>query len=382
MHLHLKTFASRNFRNLVEGQIQLHPRFNLFVGEKKKKKTNLLEAIYYLLTLRPMRQVRPRELLAWGQTTATVQGELEGRVERKLSVSFEKRKRKLKLNGAPPLRIDDYLFDTQVVAFTPEDLQLVRGAPDLRRRFLDRAIFHTDINYLSEVRQYLRILKHRNALLRSDSRDRDVLSVLNEQFTGWGARILRRRLGLLERLRPYAKETFGRIFPEQIDAIDLSYHTQLGNLSHLNGSMPPGLIEEDLQSALWAQIKKYQQRELDRRSTLVGPHLDDIHFLFQGRPFKVSASQGQTRALVLSLKVAEIFEIQNRTKQHPVLLLDDVAGELDPRHSSFLFEFLEETHGQVLLSTTNLSSIQLPELKQYPYFHLENGQVSHRNDAF
>ena len=166
MQLYLKTFASRNFRNLAEGYIQLHPRFNLFVGENGQGKTNLLEAVYYLLTLRPMRNVRPRELLAWEQSAATVQGELDGRVSRKLSVTFEKRKRKLKLNDAPPLRIDDYLYDTQVVAFTPEDLQLVRGAPELRRLFIDRAVFHTDINYLSEMRQYLRVLKHRNALLK------------------------------------------------------------------------------------------------------------------------------------------------------------------------------------------------------------------------
>lgn len=375
MQLYLKNFASRNFRNLVESQIELHPRFNLFVGENGQGKTNVLEAIYYLLTLRPMRPVRPRQLIAWGEQETTVQGELTGRVERKLTVRFDKKKRNLKINGAPPLRIDDYLYDTQVVAFTPEDLQLVRGAPDLRRRFLDRAIFHTDINYLSEVRQYIRILKHRNAHLRSNKVDPQLLEVLNEQFVAWASRILRRRIAVLGRLQPYMQQAFNRIFPEQDVTVDLSYSTQLGNLSHLNEGMSPSLVEEDLQQNLKSQLERYKQRELDRRSTLVGPHLDDIQFTFQNRPFKVSASQGQTRALVLALKVAEIFDIQERTQQHPILLLDDVAGELDPRHSSFLFEFLEETPGQVLLSTTTRESIQLPDLDRYPHFTLRAGEL-------
>ncbi|TNE51046.1 MAG: DNA replication/repair protein RecF [Deltaproteobacteria bacterium] len=375
MQLYLKTFASRHFRNLAETQVELHPRFNLFVGENGQGKTNALEAIYYLLTLRPMRPVRPRQLIAWDQQESVVKGELTGRVDRKLSVSFTKNKRSLQINGAPPLRIDDYLYDTQVVAFTPEDLQLVRGAPDLRRRFIDRAIFHTDINYLSEVRQYLRVLKHRNALLKSNKVDPHVLEVLNEQFVAWASRILRRRLAVLGRLQPYMQQAFNRIFPEQEVSVDLSYNTQLGDLSHLTSEMSPTLVEEDLQQNLNSQLKRYKQRELDRRSTLVGPHLDDIQFTFQDRPFKVSASQGQTRALVLALKVAEIFDIQERTQQHPILLLDDVAGELDPRHSSFLFAFLEETPGQVLLSTTTRDTIQLPNLDRFPHFTLRGGEI-------
>lgn len=375
MQLYLKSFSSRHFRNLLESRLELHPRFNLFVGENGQGKTNLLEAIYYLLTLRPMRSVRPQQLIAWGQQEAHVQGELEGRVQRQLAASFEKNKRQLWINQAPPLRIDDYLYDTQVVAFTPEDLQLVRGAPDLRRRFLDRAVFHTELHYLSEARNYLKVLKHRNAVFRLESRDEHLLSVLDEQFVAWAARILRRRLFLLQRLRPYLQQAFQRIFPETEWMVGMEYQSTLGGLPLLTPTTAAGQLEEELQERLRHQLQRYRTRELERRTTLVGPHLDDIEFTFQGRPFKTAASQGQTRGLILALKVAEIFDIQHRSQQHPILILDDVAGELDARHSAFLFAFLEETPGQVLLSATQQEHIQLADLDQYPHHILKSGNI-------
>lgn len=375
MQLYLKHFASRHFRNLADTPLVLHPRFNLFVGDNGQGKTNLLEAVYYLLTLRPMRAVRPQQLIAWGQQEAFVQGELEGRVVRNLAVSFEKNKRQIMLNHAPPLRMDDYLYDTQVVAFTPEDLQLIRGAPDLRRRFLDRAVFHTDINYLSEVRHYLRVLKHRNALLRAESRDPHLLAVLDDQFVAWAARILRRRFFVLQRLRPYMQQAFQRIFPETDWLVDLQYQSPLGDFSPPAPPTSISHIEGEIQERLRQQLERYRIREIDRRSTLLGPHLDDLEFTFQERPFKTAASQGQTRGLVLALKVAEIFDIQHRTQQHPILILDDVAGELDARHSAFLFAFLEENPGQVLLSATHRNQIQLDHIDQYPHHTLQAGHL-------
>lgn len=375
MRLYLSTFSSRNFRNLEENQISLHPRFNLFVGENGQGKTNLLEAIYYLLTLRPLRAVRPKQLIAWEREEANVQGELRGRTDRKLYVNFNHSKRQLRLNNAPPLHLDDYLYDTQVVAFTPEDLQLVRGSPDLRRRFLDRAIFHSDIKYLSEVRQYLRILEHRNALLKQRDLDPVMIEVIDRQFVYWAARLIWRRLQLIARLTPIVQEVFASIFPDQGIDIDLRYQGHLGDSWEHIIQQPQASGEQQLQDTLLEQFLRIRKRECERKNTLLGPHLDDLNITFQGRPFKASASQGQTRGLILTLKIAEIRDIETHTQQHPILILDDVAGELDSRHAAFLFQFLEQTNGQVLLSTTNPEYIQLPNLHYYPQFFLHAGHI-------
>lgn len=374
MSLHLTRFSSQNFRNLEGAPFQLDSRFNLFYGENGQGKTNLLEAVYYLFTLRALRSVRPRELLAWGEQDATVYGEVCGRVDRDLSVTFSKRGRKIRLNGAPPLQIDDYFDDTYVVAFTPEEIQLIRGAPEARRRFLDRAIFNTDVSYLSDVRSFLKVLSHRNATLKKENLDESLLEVLNEQLLLHGTKIIHRRLLTLARIRDLMRPAFDRIFPEANLNIEVLYQSNLGSWkwSFLDRTEN---LEQTIQDRFIAQMKKVAQRERERRTSLVGPHLDDISFTLDGRRFKHAASQGQTRALVLALKIAEIADIEQRTGQHPLLLLDDVAGELDPRHSSFFFRFLEETRGQVLLSTTSLSYIQLPDLARYPCFRLSQGKV-------
>ncbi|MCK6508402.1 DNA replication and repair protein RecF [Myxococcota bacterium] len=379
MTLHLAQFASHHFRNLAHEPVTLHPRFNFFCGENGQGKTNLLEAIYYLFTLRPLRSVRPIDLLAWGESQASLSGDICGRIERTLSVQFGRQKRDIFLNGGPPLSLDDYFSELQIVAFTPEEIQLVRGSPTLRRRFLDRAVFNTDIRYLREVRQYLKLLDHRNALLKSSSPDRALLDVLAEQFAQAGARLIRRRVGLLESLRPHLRDAYYRIFPDLLIEIDVRYQSTLGSLPTLGEHPSTEVVvayEQDIFARFLAQIQKIQSRELDRRMALIGPHLDDLEFSFAGRPFKQVASQGQTRALVLALKIAEISEIKARTGEHPLLLLDDVAGELDPRHSGMFFGFLEETHGQVLLSTTSLAYIQLPDIERYPCFTLVQGKIA------
>lgn len=374
--LYLESFASQHFRNLTGLPIELHPRFNLFYGNNGQGKTNFLEAIYYLFTLRPMRPVRPRQLIAWGQQQASVKGNVCGRTERTLRATFSQRERKVELNGAPPLRLDDYFEGTQVVAFSPEDIQLVRGAPEGRRKWIDRAVFNTELGYLNEVRHYLRLLGHRNAILKESTIDDALFEVITEQFVEAGARLVRRRLTLINHLRPHLQSAFKRIFPEQDIAIKLTYQSNLNPPSDIDPDTDPFVFEDATAERFRAQLQRQSRREKERRSSLVGPHLDDIQFVFQGHPFKTSASQGQTRGLVLALKVAEILELERRTGHHPILILDDVAGELDPTHSSFLFAFLEETRGQVLLSTTDLSNIPLADINQYPHIHLEDGNTS------
>jgi DNA replication and repair protein RecF len=373
--LHLSRFRSFHFRNLQSDELHLHPQFNFFYGDNGQGKTNLLEAIYFLLTLRPLRPVRTRQLLAWDHQEASVQGDLTGNVTRTLQVRFTPRQRSLLLNGGPPLSLDDYFENTHVVSFTPEEIQLIRGAPELRRRFLDRAIFNTHLTYLQEVRQYLKLLSHRNALLKQTSFDETLLEVLNEQFVHSGARLVRRRMMLLASLQGHLQTAYARIFPTSEIKLGAEYSSTLGSLPKPAEFEDERELEGLLQQRFVEQLDKKKTRERERRTTLVGPHLDDLHFFFNGHPFKHAASQGQTRALVLALKIAEIQEVEEQTGHHPILILDDVAGELDPRHAAFLFGYLEETKSQVLLSTTSLDYISMRKKNLFPSFLINGGNV-------
>ncbi len=377
MAFYLHSFASHSFRNLEGSPLKLHERFNVFFGDNGQGKTNLLEAVYYLFTLRPLRSVRPAQLISWEESEALVQGEVFGQIRRKMAVRFTAKKRQISLNGAPPLRLDDYFDGTHVVVFLPEEIQLIRGAPELRRRFIDRAIFNTNIGYLNEMRQFLKILAHRKALFRQKNPDIALLDVLDTQFVRYASRIILRRLLLLKTLKPHLHRAFEMIFPRSEMEIDLLYHSSLPQLpQELDDSFD--VLEAQIAHIFQSQLEKVRPKELERLKSLIGPHLDDIHFHYEGRPFKVSASQGQTRALVLALKIAEIHVIKELTGESPLLLLDDVAGELDPRRAEYFFQFLKEMKGQVLLTTTDLDYIKLPDLADYPRFHVFKGKIQQK----
>jgi DNA replication and repair protein RecF len=333
------------FRNLQPSLLEPHPRFNVLSGDNGQGKTNILEAIYLLGTLRSFRAARTEEMVQFTTERASVRARVEKLgVERLLEVTLAPGHKNARVDGKGA-RASDYFGGFNVVLFAPEDLRLPRGAPSGRRRFMDRAVWNAHPAYLNEVQTYERVLKSRNALLRENG-PRDLLEVYDEQLARAAVPIVSRRRALIEELRPLAQHAFARVTQTGL-ALEMEYETAL-DISNIAESMLMRLDND-------------KRKDAARGATSSGPHVDDLDFALDGKPARLYASQGQLRAIVLALKIAEIEFLRIKLGDAPVLLLDDVSSELDPTRNAQLFDFLRSVPCQAFITTTHPSHVLLSE---------------------
>ena len=252
-----------------------------------------------------------------------------------------------RLDGKAVRPTSRYFGGFQVVLFAPEDLAVPRGSPADRRAFVDRAVFQRAPEYLGEAQNYDKVLKSRNALLRGlrerTSRDHTLLEVYDQQLAELGARRMVRRARLLVEIAPGFRRAFEAIARVDIP-VDLAYAPALGPIA---GDEPA------VAAALGEALRESRARDIARAATSVGPHRDDLELTLGGQPAGAFASQGQLRAMVLAWKTAELDLLEDAHGEPPILLLDDVSSELDPRRNEYLFEFLRVKRNQCFVSTTH-----------------------------
>jgi DNA replication and repair protein RecF len=345
--LRLLRLAIADFRNLASADLSPSPRTTVLVGENGQGKTNLLEAIYVLATLRPLRPARLAELVRHGAPRASVAGDFDGAGGvRRVAVEIQDGMRTALLDGKAQERLDTYFEGLAAVAFTPDDLLLVKGGPDGRRRFADRAAFNRWPAVLAEARDYVRALRARNGALRATGPTAaDVEASFRLPLVRAGARLVRRRLDLLAELAPRLRQSFARISGEGAPEAHLSYRAA-GGVRAEGG-------EAELATALEDALRARTDRDRRRGFTSVGPHADDLVLALDGHGARGFGSQGQQRALVLALKIAEIENLRASLGRPPLLLLDDVSSELDPAKNHFLLDYLSLLPGQAFLTTTD-----------------------------
>jgi DNA replication and repair protein RecF len=363
----LEALQAVDFRNLEQVSLHPSPHATVVVGSNGQGKTNLLEAVYFLCTLRPLRANRLSELVRFGTSRAEVVGAftLAG-ARREISVEVASGLRQAFVDGKKAGRLEDYFGGVSVVAFTPDDLAVVKGAPELRRAFLDRAVFNRFPAFLREHRAYQRALKSRNRLLKERA-PADYVSAYDEALARTGARVLTRRRSLLEEMAPRAVAAVRAI--AQLPEVEIGYSAvHLGALGQQS--------EEELESALRQAVVDRLARDRDRGFTSVGPHADDLALTLGGRSARAYASQGQGRALVLGWKIAEIDNVRAAFGRPPLLLLDDVSSELDPERNAFLMHTLAASGAQALLTTTDPALVARAAGPDTCWLRVEAGQVS------
>ncbi|MCK6572305.1 DNA replication/repair protein RecF [Myxococcota bacterium] len=353
----LREIGWTGFRNLETCAIELDGGFNVFEGDNGQGKTNLLEAVYWLATLRPLRATRLQELIRFGERRCAVTGRivLDG-LEHRLEARIEEGERQC-LRELKACRPAEYFGALAVVLFTPDDVGLVRGPPGDRRRYLDRAVFTGRPAHLADVLAYQRALAARNELLRT-SEDVALHASFEAALAGPARRLLTARATYLERLTPFFVDAFRGITGLEAPP-GLSYRP----------SLAPGA--EDALAEQWAAER---ERDRERGFTGKGPHADDFGLALGERSARLYASQGQQRALVLALKIAEIRLLEAFFGLTPVLLLDDVSSELDAERNARLFELLHGFRGQVLITTTEARHVQTPDAARE--FRVEAGRVT------
>lgn len=364
--MQLRALRVRGFRNLAAVDMRPGPRATVIFGQNGQGKTNLLEAVHVLAAFRSFRTRTSADLVGWEAERARCEADLAtGEVGRRLRAELPRTgAKRFWLDGKSVRRDAPALSSVAVVLFVPEDLLLPRAAPSERRRFVDTAVFGTERGYYREATVYLRLLKSRNAVLRRGEPDARVLDALDEQLAPAAARIVHRRRALVAALRPLFVAAFQRTHAAR--DVDIRY-----------AGHPEIEAEGDDEAALARAFRRGldSRRALDarRKTTGFGPHLDDLLISLDGRPAREHASQGQSRSLVLALKLAELGLLSRHAGEPPLLLLDDVASELDEERRRRLFAELAALDGQSLVTVTDRDL--LPQLPERVDFQMQAGRL-------
>ncbi len=315
--------------------VDFTPGFHVLVGNNAQGKTNVLEAIYLLATLRSFRGVGGAQMIRHGQRGYFVGATVVSQGEHEIKMYWSNAERKLSLNGQAVKKLTDYLGALRAVVFCTEDLQLVKGTARGRRRFLDLLLAQTFPGYLPTLQRYAQSLRSRNALLKRRSADEAALDSFSRELITLGDEITRLRRELIPKLSPLARLAYRRIAN---DAEELRIEYQPS-------------IKRDF--AL--ELAQSRERERSYRMTLVGPHRDEVQLLLNDKSAAQFGSEGQKRTLAIALKMAQAEYVTAINGTPPVLLIDDVMGELDVKRRAGLLPLLERAHharGQVFMTCT------------------------------
>lgn len=364
-----------NFRNYAGCTLKVDSMINVFYGQNAQGKTNILEAIFYGAFGLSHRSSSEEELLRLGTDSMAVGVDYtsftgEHSVKIKKLRQQERWKKEILLDGAKA-RPKEHYGALNAVMFSPEDLQLVKGEPALRRRFFDMQISQTDPVYYDLLVKYNRVLQQRNRLLkelRDDGGSAAVLQPWDGEFIRLAAAITRRRLAALGRLKAIAAEIYASITSHR-ERLDLGYELKANNGQLLYPETEDAADEDFYRS----RLAERQRVDILRGNTGIGPHRDDLRLLLDGLSLRSFGSQGQQRSGALALKLSQLEYVRRELGEFPVLLLDDVMSELDGSRRAQLLGFID---GRVQTFITVNDRELIPELDHNAYFRIEGGTIS------
>ena len=366
--MRINRLTLQNFRNYGEQSVDFAPDNNVIVGENAQGKTNLLEAIVMLSCAHSNRARADREMIRFGEDEARLTGEIDSR-ERAFSVElslFSGKRRKLQINKVPAKRASELTGVLGTVFFCPEDLMLIRDGAAARRRFMDQSLSQLRPRYAAALTEYNRLYEHKTRILRDSEEHpalRDTLPEFNTRMAIAGAVLIHYRARFCARLADYAS-TAHRECSGGKEELSLRYET-------VKAVTDPFAEQGVIIEQLLAHQKAHEQAELASRLCLSGPHKDDVAVDIGGENARQYSSQGQTRTAALSFKLAERDIYQEITGQAPVLLLDDVLSELDPRRQEFVLNRIGG--GQVFI--TCCEEDRLGSLIAGKVLHVSDGRV-------
>ena len=356
----LTNLTTEAFRNLASEPVEFHPTTNIIVGRNGQGKTNLIEAIYFVATTKSFRTTRVASLFRFGTSVVHVAGDVSrGGLSKRLSVGLEvgeSRKRVLLINGER-VTLPNYLHALTVFAYSSARLEIIRGAPEERRRFLDRGIASIDPAYLEELSRYGRVLKQRNALLQAIASGNAATASLNawdEEFVTVGRGV------------QSARDRYARELAEAFSAVVKEHRYHVSNVDLVYRPSVP-------------EPERSRRDEIRARMSLSGPQRDLLDFLVDGRPAGEVLSGGELKTIVLFLKFAKLELFRRRFDEPPLFLLDDIDAELD---LEILQRLLARLPSATQVFATSAKEAFLAALQAGPHRRLviENGRVTTARD--
>lgn len=351
--------------------ISFNQKINIIYGNNAQGKTNILESLYLLALTKSHRTSKDKELVRWDQSFSVIKCSLANRLGNiELEIQLNSKGKKAKVNHLEKRKLSEYIGTFNVVMFAPEDLILVKGSPQNRRKFLDLEIGQVSPSYIHHLSQFQKIIQQRNNLLKDFSKENknkiELLDIWDVQMIEHGTKVMMRRNLFIDKLQKWANAIHADITDGK-ENIRISYK--------------PSFLVEDFNEGEANVIKIYKnhltkvrQQEIYRGTTLIGPHRDDLEFFVNDINVQLYGSQGQQRTTALSLKLAEIELIYEETGEYPILLLDDVLSELDKKRQTHLIKAIENKV-QTMITTTSIDNIDFSNINEAFLMYVENGSI-------
>ncbi len=366
---YLEGLQIKGFRNYQSEEIMFNPSLNILIGENAQGKTNLLESIFYLSVTRSFRTARDQELIGWNSNYFMIKGIfVSEEFKDTVRVGYQKQGPvKTTINDNPVNRYE-HMQQYPVISFSPDDLQIIKEGPSIRRRFINLEASRLSYSYLQNLKSYQRVLLQRNKILK-DTFNRAQLDRLIEPWdrslTEIGVDLINERLKIIENLEKEARHFFEKMTSSK-ESLSLTYSSNVG-------------IDEDpkiMRENFYRELLAKREQEMKRGSTLLGPHLDDLKIWINGYDSRRYSSQGQKRTAALALKMAEVSLFYERNNVLPIILLDDVFSEFDEERKMNLLEFLRYNGGQCFITSAVSQENLLQRLnREYKTIFIARGSI-------
>lgn len=358
-----------NFRNYDSFNIKLNKNINIFYGKNAQGKTNILESIYFLGLTKSYRSNNEEDLLKNNKKIFKVEGLLnKNKDKNKYLIKYDGKNKKYYINNNEYKKISDYISNINIITFTPDDLEILKGIPDIRRKYIDNELSQLYINYYKVNSEYKKILKMRNDILKqyliTKKIDINYFNILTEYLIDKATFIYRARDKYIKKINENVNNIYKNII--NIDGFYIEYKTQL-NIKELTNEN----IKEDLKQ----KFKENYEKELEVGNTIYGPHRDDLEFYLSNKNLKLYGSQGQQKLAILSLKLSEMLIFKKQIENYPILLLDDIFSEFDKEKINNILKYIDDNM-QVIITTTDIKNIKKSILNNAKLFYIEQGNVT------
>ena len=373
----IKSLKLLYFRNYLSTNIDAHPSLNVLVGNNANGKTNIIESIFCLALGKSYRTKSDSECIMFGET-ATAMSCIVNKNDKDLDImlGINNKGKSAKIAGIKKTKLTDFVGELNVVLFSPEDLQIVKGSPSLRREFMNREFYQFSRIYHKYYLMYQHLLKQRNSYLkdmRKNPKDELALAYL-ETLTSQLAKVA---LYITKEIVSFVQDISNLTYKNMLnisngqETLKIKYKSSVLDALNISEINDKSFTEENLTKVMM----KKSFDDIMRGSTKIGPQHDDLEFYINDLDAKMYASQGQQRSIVLSLKLAEINYLKEKTGTYPVLLLDDVLSELDKNRQLKLLDAINE-NVQTFITTPSISDIKEDLLRKAKVFKIENGNIS------
>ena len=366
--MYLSTLSLNHYRNIKKEKVKLCDKVNIFIGDNAQGKTNLLESIYILALTKSHRVGFENNIIQNGYEACKISGLLnDNDFYKDLELLVNIDKKKVSINKKEIKKIADYISNMNVIMFCPNDLDIVKGSPQIRRNLLNIEISQLYPLYVNYLNEYNKILKNRNEYLKQMSingmTDTRYLDILDEKLVDRGALIIDYRRKYLNYINTKIKDIYKNIM--NIDNLKIIYESSIDIENY-----DIDKIKEKFSKKLKSNLK----REIMQGMTLYGPHRDDFSFYIKDDDLKYYGSQGQQRLAIISFKLAEVELFKEEKNTTPILLLDDIFSELDIDKRNKLIKYIP-IDIQTIITTTDLKNIEKKILKYAKVFIVKDGKV-------